>query len=344
MLIAWRYYKGRESTVETTNPINGDDLGSVAENLIIDTPKNSEPETEEVVEATEDTQTDTIEDVDVVEDVNDISDIDEELTDIEDVEIEETEVQQEQELHDVKIDGEERKVTLDELKQDFSGQKYIQKGMAENAATRKELEAESQKLTQQRQVVMQMAQQLQSGGMPKVPEYPAEELRTSDPLGFSHAVEDYRRAVEKQQEWRQKVQYVSEQEALAQQQEETRFLSQQAMRVADWLPEFKDPEKRVAFIDNLKDKSQEHYGLTEEQFKTVKTSEEVMILNDALKWKQLQKNKANVTKKAEGARTTVVKPSARKTAATGKASKAKTAKANMSKTGSIDSVADFLLS
>jgi hypothetical protein len=98
------------------------------------------------------------------------------------------------------------------------------------------------------------------------------------------------------------------------------------------------------FIDNLKDKSAEHYGLTEEQFRTVKTSEEVMILNDALKWKQLQKNKANATKKAEGARTTVVKPSARKTAVTGKATRAKTAKANMNKTGSIDSVADYLLS
>lgn len=327
-----------------TNPINGNDLGSVAESLIMETPKNSEPEAEEVVEATEDTQTEAIEDAEVVEDVDDVSDIDEEITDIEDVEIEETEVQQEQELHDVKIDGEERKVTLDELKQDFSGQKYIQKGMAENAATRKELEAESQKLTQQRQVVMQMAQQMQSGGMPQVPEYPSEELRTSDPLGFSHAVEDYRRAVEKQQEWKQKVQYIAEQEQLANQQAEQNFLSQQAARVAEWLPEFKNDEKRKLFVTDLKDKSAEFYGLTEEQFRTVKTSEEIMILNDALKWKQLQKNKANATKKAEGARTTVVKPSARKTAVTGKATRAKTAKANMNKTGSIDSVADFLLS
>ena len=329
-----------------TNPINGNDLGSVAENLIMETPTNPEPVAEKVVEVTEDTQTEAIEDAEVVEDVDVASGIDEEIeeTDVEDIEIEETEVQQEPELHDVKIDGEERKVTLEELKQDFSGQKYIQKGMAENAATRKELEAESQKLTQERRVVIEMAQQLQSGGMPQVPEYPSEELRTSDPLGFSHAVEDYRRAVEKQQEWRQKVQYIAEQEARAQEEEETRFLSQQAMRVSEWLPEFKDPEKRKLFIDNLKDKSAEHYGLTEEQFRTVKTSEEVMILNDALKWKQLQKNKAQVTKKAEGARTTVVKPSARKTSATSKATKAKTAKANMSKTGSIDSVADYLLS
>lgn len=329
--------------MSTTNPINGNTVQAVAENLIMETPDNSEKATDEVVEAIVDEQPEVTEEV--VDEQDDVeAQANEEDLGEEYEEAEQNEEPIEPTYYTVKVDGEERQVDLEELQRGYSGQKYIQKGMAENAATRKELEAESQKLTQQRQVVMQMAQQMQSGGMPQVPEYPSEELRTSDPLGFSHAVEDYRRAVEKQQEWRQKVQYIAEQEARAQEEEETRFLSQQAMRVSEWLPEFKDPEKRKLFIDNLKDKSAEHYGLTEEQFRTVKTSEEVMILNDALKWKQLQKNKANATKKAEGARTTVVKPSARKTAVTSKATRAKTAKANMNKTGSIDSVADYLLS
>jgi len=51
--------------VETTNPINGDDIGAVAENLIMETPTNPEPEAEEVGEATEDTQTEAIEDAEV---------------------------------------------------------------------------------------------------------------------------------------------------------------------------------------------------------------------------------------------------------------------------------------
>ena len=74
------------STVEETNPINGNDLGSVAENLIMETPKNPEPEAEEVVEATEDTQTEAIEDAEVVEDADDVSDIEEEIPDTEDIE------------------------------------------------------------------------------------------------------------------------------------------------------------------------------------------------------------------------------------------------------------------
>jgi len=41
---------------------------------------------------------------------------------------------------EVKSDGRLKKVTLKELKQDFAGQDYIQKGMEQNAQVRKELE------------------------------------------------------------------------------------------------------------------------------------------------------------------------------------------------------------
>ena len=75
----------------------------------------------------------------------------------------------------------------------------------------------------------------------------------------------------------------------------------------------------------------------------MKTAEEVIILNDALKWRELQQTKANATKKAEGARP-VVKPAAKRAASAGKASKAKQAQAQMQKRGTIDDVANFLLS
>ena len=49
--------------METTNPINGDDLGAVAENLIMETPKNQEEVTDEAVEAILDTETEAVEEV-----------------------------------------------------------------------------------------------------------------------------------------------------------------------------------------------------------------------------------------------------------------------------------------
>ena len=101
--------------METTNPL-GANLMDIADNLIMENPSNPEPKAEETVEVTEDTQTEAVEDADVVEDVDDTSDIDEEVVeteeaDVEDVEEEEPTVDPEP-YYTVKVDGEEREVTL----------------------------------------------------------------------------------------------------------------------------------------------------------------------------------------------------------------------------------------
>ena len=48
--------------------------------------------------------------------------------------------------------------------------------MAENAKMRKDAETLAQQATQERQMLCQMMQQMQAGGMPVVPEYPARNL------------------------------------------------------------------------------------------------------------------------------------------------------------------------
>jgi hypothetical protein len=64
-----------------------------------------------------------------------------------------------------------------------------------------------------------------------------------------------------------------------------------------------------------------------------------MILNDALKWRELQANKPNAQKKAEGARPVVnQQPSERQALA--KQPKAKKATAAMKRSGGIDDVAN----
>jgi len=146
--------------LEKTNPINGDDLGSVAENLILETPNNPEPKAEDVAEATEDTQTDAIEDAEVVEDVDDVSGIEGEIADTEDVE--ELEPTATPETYMVKVDGQEQEVTLDELKRGYSGQKYIQKGMTEVAENRKNFDKLQNEVSQERQLLQQMLEQLVS--------------------------------------------------------------------------------------------------------------------------------------------------------------------------------------
>ena len=327
--------------METTNPINGNDLEAVTENLILETPNNSDDASEEAVEVTEDTQPEAVE-IEAQDQDDDVSYDDTETYD-EDVEDEEPEVEIRADTFTVKVDGEERQVSLDELTRGYSGQKYIQKGMAENAETKKQLDQVTQQVAQERQMLQHLINQAQQGAIPVVPEYPSEELKDSDPLGFQLQAEEYRRAVEQRQQWEQQVSYVTQQQRAYEEQQHNQYLEQQAQRLSEWMPEFADPEKRSVFIQDMSSKAKKHYDLTDEQISTVKTAEEVMILNDALKWRELQANKSNAQKKAEGARP-VVKPAAKRAATAGKASKAKKASQAMKRSGSIDDIANWLTS
>ena len=327
--------------METTNPINGNDLQAVTDNLILETPANSDDASEGSVEATEDTQPETV-DAEAQDQNDDVSYGDTDAYD-EDVEDERQAAQEEPALYTVKVDGETKQVDLDELTRGYSGQKYIQKGMSEVAEQRKQFDALQQQVDQERQVLYQMVQQVQTQGVPIVPEYPSEELRDSDPLGFQEQAEAYRRGMEMRQQWEQKASYLAQQEQARTQQLNNQFLEQQAIRLAEWMPEFNNAEKRSAFIQDVTTKAKKHYQLTDEQIGTVKTAEEVMILNDALKWRELQANKPAAQQKAEGARP-VVKPAAKRAASAGKATKAKKATAAMKRSGGIDDVAAWLTS
>ena len=326
--------------MSTTNPINGNTVQAVAENLIMETPDNPEKAADEVVEAIVDEQPEVTEEV--VEEQDDVEaqanevDLGEEYE-----EAEQDEVQPEPQ-YKVKVDGIETEVTLDELQRGYSGQKYIQKGMAENAETKKTLDEAQQQITQERQVLQHLVQQLQNGDIPKVPEYPSEELRASDPLGYLEKEAEYRRAVDKRQQFEQQLSVQVQQQHQAKQKQEQDFLNQQAMRLAEWMPEFANPEKRSVFIQEVATKAKKHYNLSDDQINTVKYAEEVMVLNDAIKWRELQANKGKAQQKAEGARP-VVKPAAKRAASAGKVSRAKKAEANMRSKGDIDSVADYLL-
>lgn len=325
--------------METTEPINGNDLEAVAANLIMETPKNQPEKPAETVEATDDGQTDAMEVDD--EGVDDVEASSDDIDDDADIEIDESDVGPE--LYTVKVDGETRQVTLDELKREYSGQKYIQKGMQENAELRKQYEELTQQTSQERQMLAQMMQQLQNSGIPPMPEYPSEELRNSDPLGYLEAEADYRRAVDARNRWEQQARAVMEQEQRHKQQQNDAFIAEQAAKVVEWMPEFSDPEKQALIIQDIKAKSQKHYGLTDEQLNTVKTADELRILRDALKYRELVANKSKAQQKAEGARP-VVKPAAKRAEDAGRASNAKKAKANMKRSGSVDDVANWLLS
>lgn len=328
---------------ETTNPIDGTNMDAVAASLL-ETPQENLSEAEpEAVEATDVDQTEAEEVVVEDEDAIEASDDGEEYSDDEEYEVAEEPEVQEEPLYTVKVNGEERQVDLAELTRGYSGQKYIQEGMANVANQKKEVERIQQQATQERQVLMQLMKQVQAEGVPPIPEYPSQELQASDPLNFLEKEAEYRRAVDKRQQFEQQARAVAQREAQEQQRLNDQRLSQEAMRLAEWMPEFNDPERKKEIIQDMTVKAKKHYNLTDEMIGTVQTAEEVRILNDALKWRELQFSKSKAEKKVEGARK-VVKPAAKRAASAGKVTQSKRARSQMEKTGSVDDVAKFLLS
>ncbi len=330
--------------METTEPINGNDIGAVADNLIMDAPVNSDEAIEDVVEATVYEQPEiTDEAAEDQDDVDTLSDDDLEFDDdVADIEVEEPEVQQEP-LYTVKVDGKEKQVSLDELTRGYSGQEYIQKGMAENAEARKAVEELIRTTNQERQQLQTFMQQLQQDGMPQVPEYPSEELRASDPLGYLEAEAEYRRAVDKRREWEAQAQAISQKQQEAERQQANERLQAEAARLAEWMPEFADPQKRDALMMDISQKAKKHYNLSDEMLNTVTTAEEVAILRDALRYREAVARKEGAKAKVAD-KPPVAKPSAKKSTQTDKMRRSKQAKARMQKGGSIDDVANYLLS
>jgi hypothetical protein len=316
-------------------------MGAVAENLIMEVPKNQDQVTDEEVEAILDTETKAAEQVAEDVDVDDVSDIDDEIPDTEDVE--ELEPTVEPETYMVKVDGQEQEVTLDELKRGYSGQKYIQKGMTEVAENRKNFDQLQNEVSQERQVLKQMLEQVQNGAIPVIPEYPPQEMQETDLLGYNMRTEEYRRAVEQRQQWEQNAKWVAERDLKERDRLHAESLNQQAMRLAEWMPEFKDETKRQVFVKEMTENAKEHYKLTDDQISTVQTAEEVMILSDAIKWRKLQANKPTAKKKAEGARP-VVKPAAKRSASAAQSRNKDKALDAMKRSGSADDVANWLLS
>ena len=127
--------------------------------------------------------------------------------------------------------------------------------MAENAEARKAVETLIQQTNQERQQLQSMMQQLQQEGIPPMPEYPSEELRASDPLGYLEAEAEYRRAMDKRVAWEQQAQALSQQQQQQQRQQAAQRLEQEAARLAEWMPEFADPQKRDALMMDITTKA-----------------------------------------------------------------------------------------
>jgi len=314
-------------------------IDSVADSLIMGNEGEENPTDEDLLDQPEEESNKAGPDDDG-EDLDDTAD--DESYDQDEDEAEEAEDAGQQELYTVKVDGEEREVTLDDLKRSFSGQAYIQKGMQEAAEAKKEAEGVYQALLNERQQLSNLLYQAQSGQIAQPPIPPSRELFNNDPIGYMEAKLSYDEALQNYQNQQYQIQQVAEQQNYQMQIAQQQYLQGEMQRLAQAIPEFSDAKTASKLKEDLVQFGSK-LGYSEAELSEVMDHRAILVLQKAMKYDQLVEGKSKATQKASNARP-MVKPGTKKTGRTGAAKQRQNAQARMKKTGSIDDVAKFLLS
>jgi len=314
-------------------------IDSVADSLIMGNEGEENPTEEDLLDQPEAESND----ADEYEDGEDLDDTtDDESDDQDEDEAEEAEDAGQQELYTVKVDGEEREVTLDDLKQSFSGQAYIQKGMKEASEAKKEAEGVYQALLNERQQLSYLLQQAQTGQIANAPVPPSRELFNNDPIGYMDAKLSYDEAMQNYQNQQYQIQQVTESQQQQMQIAQQHYLQGEMQQLAKVIPEFGDAKTASKLKEDLVQFGSK-LGYSESELSEVMDHRAILVLQKAMKYDQLVEGKSKATQKASNARP-MVKPGTKKTGRTGAAKQRQNAQARMNKTGSIDDVAKFLLS
>jgi hypothetical protein len=241
----------------------------------------------------------------------------------------------------VKVDGEEVEVTLEDLKRGYSGQKYVQKGMQEAAAAKKQAEQVYEALLAERQQMANLYQQLQSGNFAQPPSPPTKELFDQDPIGYMEQKMAYDEAKAKYDTQMAEMQKVAAQQSQAQQAAMQAYLQQERQALMAVMPEFGDAEKATKIRENLVRGGSEFYGYQPEEIGNVMDHRAIMVLKDAVAYRNLMAGKDKAAKKVSGAKP-VVKPGSKKIG-DGKKTIQQRRKAKLGQSGRIEDALSLVL-
>jgi len=333
--------------VETTESGNTAlSLDSAADMLI----QNQQPEqAEEVTDAEEEQlledssgDADDSDDAEVEEvDADEVEEIDDEAEDedYEDVEEDAEETDPVGDVHTVKVDGEEKQVTLEELKRGYSGQQYVQKGMQEAAEARKQAESVYQALTQERQNLAQLVQNLQAGQL-SPPQEPSREMFDSDPIGYMEAKMQYEDQVKEYSVKASQIQGQLQAQSEAEQRARAVYAQQEAQKLVEIIPELRDAGKATQFKEKIVKAATEFYGYTPEEIAAIGSHRDFMVLRDAMLYREMAANKDVVKQKAKKARPSI-KPGAKRVRTSNDVDRKQ--RSQLKKTGSINDALSLIL-
>ena len=260
------------------------------------------PEAEEVeVEAVEET-----------EELDELEVSDEELLD---AEIEANDIEEEAvepEYYTVKSDGKEETVTLDQLKQSYSGQSAINKRFQEVAEMRKQVEQKTSDILQREQMVNYLYNQSQQQGFISPPKLPDQALAESDPVSYMEQRAKYDADLQSYQQQQMQMQQLQEQQQRQADEQYQSFVAEQAEIIKGKIPELANPEKSQTHWKSLMDSAKE-YGFSDEEIAATADARYIQMANDAMKFRRIVANRKKAEAKGKKAKP-VVKAGAKKVA------------------------------
>ena len=321
---------------ETTESNLDGSIESAAEALL------QQPETEEN-EVEEDQVAPELETEDAEEDEHEEEHEHEEDEDdiTEDAEDEEDDAVPESQTFTVKIDGEEKAVTLDELKQGFSGQKFVQKGMQENAQARKQTEQVYNALLESRQQVTELFSKLQNGGVTRQPIKPDIAMLDTDPIGYVEQNARFEQNMMAYQNEMQQFQQVQNDQLHAQNLALEAHRNQEMTRLLEIMPDLKDPTKGKVMRDQMLSVGNE-YGYGPEEISAIIDHRAIRVLEDARKYREIVAGKSKAVAKAtQKKRTQPLKAGSKKASSSQKELRNK--QSRLKNSGSIDDAVAMIL-
>ena len=248
---------------------------------------------------------------------------------------------QEEQSFTVKINGEEKAVSLKELKQGYSGQQFVQKGMQENAQARKQTEAVYNALLESRQQVTNLYAHLQNGNVARQPVKPDIALLDTDPIGYVEQNARYEQDMGAYQAEMQQIQQVQNDQIHAQNLALEAHRNQEMTRLLEIMPDLKDPTKGRALKEQMLVAGND-YGYSPDEISAIVDHRAIRVLDDARKYREIMAGKSKAVEKAsQKQRTKPIKAGSKKISSSQKELRNKQQKLRNS--GSIDDAVALIL-
>ena len=219
----------------------------------------------------------------------------------------ETEEPEQEQTYSVKVAGEDKELTLSELKTlAQQGADYTKKTQ-QVAEQRKALEVESKAIEEARYLRDAYAERLQAmEQLLSAPEQSEnlEYLKESDPIGYAVKVAELSQQKEQLQAVQAERYRIAEQQQAEQQQALRGYLAEQSAKLAQVLPEYSDPVKGEALRSELRSFAKD-IGFSDQELSMVRDSRQVLALHKAMLYDKLQKAKPELNKRVSEASKTM---------------------------------------